>query len=150
MVPGASPRSVAAPASQSSASPQAVDAADAVAAAAATSARPVIHQLPRPSRIRSPSEVVRLIGALVFVLLGYIGAIALRDGVATFQGGMLETVASFPAGVRATLVGVTQLVALVAPAAVVIVLLLRRRFRVLLTVAVAVVVAAAVMWLARS
>src|SRR3954469_2848212 len=102
MVPGAPPLSVTAPPGQ--------DPPDRAAAVAAVPARPVIHVLPRPSRIRSPSDVVRLIGALVLVLVGYVGAVSWRDGVVTFQGGVLETVASFPSGARATLVGVTQVV----------------------------------------
>jgi uncharacterized protein (TIRG00374 family) len=97
----------------------------------------VIEELPRPHRIRSPSDVVRLVGAVVLLIAGYTAAVALRDGVTTFQAGILESVASFPDAARTALVGVTQVAAVVAPVAIVVVLLLRRRFRLLLAVLLA-------------
>jgi uncharacterized protein (TIRG00374 family) len=111
---------------------------------------PTIEDLPRSSRVRSPSDVVRLVGALVLVIVGYALAIGFRDGVATFQASVLETVAEFPDAARAALVGITQLAAVVTPAAIIIVLLLRHRFRLLLAVLVAALVAAGAMWLAES
>src|SRR6476469_7511307 len=95
---------------------------------------PIIEELPRSSRVRSPSDVVRLIVALVLVSAGYAVAVGLRSGVADFQSGILESVAAWPQAVRDTVVGVTQLVAVVAPAALVVVLLLRRRFRQVVTI----------------
>jgi uncharacterized membrane protein YbhN (UPF0104 family) len=111
---------------------------------------PVIEDLPRPRRIRSPSDVVRLVGALVLLIAGYAAAVALRDGVTTFQAGVLESVASFPDSARTTLVGVTQIAAVAAPAAIVVVLLLRRRFRLLLAVVLAAGLAALGAWLAAT
>jgi uncharacterized protein (TIRG00374 family) len=77
------------------------------------------------------------VGAVVLLTAGYAAAVALRDGVTTFQAGLLETVASFPDAARTALVGVTQVAAVAAPAAILIVLLLRRRFRLLLAVVLA-------------
>jgi uncharacterized protein (TIRG00374 family) len=109
-----------------------------------------IEDLPRPARVRSPSDVVRLVGSLVVLTVGYVAAIRLRDGVTTFQAGVLETVASFPSAARTTLVGVTQVVAIAAPVAVILVLALRRRYRLVLAVLLAALVAAAAMRLADS
>jgi tRNA A-37 threonylcarbamoyl transferase component Bud32 len=112
--------------------------------------RAVIEELPRPSRIRSPSDIVRLVVSLVLLIVGYAAAVALRDGVSTFQAGLLETVASFPDAARRALVGVTQVAAVAAPVAIVLVLVLRRRFRLLLAVLVAALVAALAMRLAAA
>ena len=113
-------------------------------------AGPAIEDLPRPRRIRSPSDVVRLVGALVLLIAGYTTAVALRDGVATFQAGVLESVSSFPDGVRTTLVGVTQVAAVAAPVAIVLVLVVRRRFRLLMAVLLAAGLAVLGTWLAAT
>jgi uncharacterized protein (TIRG00374 family) len=93
---------------------------------------------------------VRLVGALILLSAGYAAAVGLRDGVTTFQAGLLETVASFPDAARATIVGVTQVAAVAAPAAILVVLLLRRRFRLVLAVLLAAAVAALAMRLAAT
>jgi uncharacterized protein (TIRG00374 family) len=116
----------------------------------AQASEPVIEDLPRPSRVRSPSDVVRLVGAIVLLSAGYAAAEGLRDGVTTFQAGLLETVASFPDAARTALVGVTQVAAVAAPAAILIVLLVRRRFRLVLAVLLAALLAALAMWLAAT
>jgi uncharacterized protein (TIRG00374 family) len=120
------------------------------AATTPVASAPVIEELPRPSRVRSPSDVVRVVVSLVLVSVGYALAVGVRTGVADFQSGILESVAAWPRAVRDTVVGVTQLVAVVAPAALVVVLLLRRRFRQLVTILVAAVLAVGVVWIARS
>ncbi len=98
---------------------------------------PVVEDLPRPRRVRSPSDVVRLVGALVLLSAGYAAAVGLRDGVTSVQAGVLETVASFPDAARTTLVGFTQVVAIAAPVAILVVLVLRRRYRLLIAVVLA-------------
>jgi uncharacterized protein (TIRG00374 family) len=108
----------------------------------ATGPQVAIDDLPRPKRVRSPSDVVRLLAALVLLSVGYVGAVALRDGVTTFQAGLLETVGSFPAAARAVVVGVTQVAAIAAPAAILLVLVFRRRFRQVLAVLLAAALAA--------
>lgn len=107
---------------------------------------PVIEDLPRPRRVRSPSDVVRLVGALVLLIAGYTAAGALRDGVTTFRRACSRASPRFPDAARTTLVGVTQVAAVAAPAAIVVVLVLRCRFRLLL----AVVLAALSAWLAAT
>ena len=75
--------------------------------------------------------MVRLIGALVLVVTGYALAAVYRDGVASVQAGFLDVVSALPRGIRAALVGFTQVVAVVAPLALVVVLVVRRQFRLL-------------------
>ena len=66
--------------------------------------------------------MVRLIGALVLVVIGYTLAAVYRDGVASVQAGFLDVVSALPGGIRGALVGLTQVVAVVAPLALVVVL----------------------------
>jgi hypothetical protein len=87
---------------------------------------------------------------VILLIAGYAAAVGLRDGVSTFQAGLLETVASFPDAARTALVGVTQVAAIAAPAAILIVLLLRRRFRQVLAVLLAAGAAALAMRLAAT
>jgi hypothetical protein len=83
----------------------------------------------------------------VLLVVGYVVAAGFRDGVASVQAGLLDTIASFPKGIRSTLVGVAQLLAVVAPLAILVVLLLRRRFLLLAGMVASAVVASAVVGL---
>jgi uncharacterized protein (TIRG00374 family) len=115
---------------------------------AATRTAPNIKEFPRSGHVRSPSDVVRLVGALVVVVLSYITASAYRDGVANVQAGLLDFVGAFPSGIRTALVGLTQVIAVVAPVALIVVLILRRKLQLLLGMVAAAVLSVLVTALA--
>jgi uncharacterized protein (TIRG00374 family) len=97
-----------------------------------SSAVPAIEEFPRTGHVRSPSDVVRLVVSLALVAIGYVVASLYRGGVANVQSGFLDVVGAFPSGIRDTIVGITQVGAVVAPAVLLVLLVVRRRFRLLL------------------
>jgi uncharacterized protein (TIRG00374 family) len=104
---------------------------------------PDIDEFPRTGYVRSPSDLVRLVGALILLVIVYLVTAVYRDGVASIQAGFLDVVSSFPRGIRAALVGLTQVVAVVAPISLAVVLLVRRRLRLLFGIIAAALVAIA-------
>ena len=97
----------------------------------AVAGAPLIEEFPRTGYVRSPSDVVRLIGAVVLLAIGYAVAAIYRDGVANVQSGFLDVVSPFPAGIRDAIVGLSQVLSVVAPIAPFVVLVVRREYRLL-------------------
>ena len=108
---------------------------------APSTAAPVVEELPRSDHVRSPSDVVRLVGALVLVVVGYVVASVYRDGAANLQAGFLDVVSAFPRGIRDAVVGLTQVASIVVPAVLIVVLVVRRQLRLLLGMIAAALVA---------
>ncbi len=99
----------------------------------ATAERPssVIHAEPGPALVRSPSDVVRLVLALVLVAVGLVVATAGQGTLRGFEADLLAFVSGLPAGLTDFLVGIVQFVATLVPLAVVVVLVVRGRWRLL-------------------
>ena len=91
--------------------------------------------------VRSPSDLLRLVIALVLVAIGLLVTFAARGPLGDLEREVLALFDGLPGVLRRFLVGVIQLVAIVAPVATALTLAVLRRWRTLLLALLAGVVA---------
>ncbi len=110
------------------------------------SAAIVIDEPERPRHARLPSDLLRLIGALVLVAVGLVIVGLLDDASRGLTVEVIDAAEALPDPVVVTGILAVQMVAWFVPVAAVGVLLLRRTYRRLALVALAAAVAAGVAW----
>jgi glycosyltransferase 2 family protein len=91
--------------------------------------------------VRSPSDLLRLVVALVLVAIGLLVTFAARGPLGDLEREVLALFDGLPGVLRRFLVGVIQLVAIVAPVATALTLVVLRRWRTLLLALLAAIVA---------
>jgi len=106
----------------------------------------LIEEPALPRIIRSPADLLRLLVALAFTLIGIIFALAAKDVLASIDLQIARLFDQLPDAFGRFLVGLVGLLALVVPILAALLLLVLRRFRLLATVVLASAVGAGLMW----
>lgn len=105
-------------------------------------ARPGGTSHPPDVWVRHPADIARLLVAGIVLALGMALANTYPTAVRDVSSSLVELVLHLPSGVRAGLLGATQLAALAAPVGVTAILVYRRRFRLLGVTALAAAIGA--------
>ena len=94
-------------------------------------ALPVIEEPPAEDHVRSASDVLRLMIAVMIVLLGLLLAMGVSNTLVGFDRDILGLFDGLPGIVERLLIGIVQMVTIVLPPVIPVLLLIRRRFRLL-------------------
>jgi undecaprenyl-diphosphatase len=113
-----------------------------------TALEPVEVHVERPRRVRSPSDVLRLLVGGVLVVLGLVLATVAEHTVGGAQADLVDAVSRLPSGLEQGVVGVAQVIAISVIAVIAVTLMVQLRWRRLGVLALGAIVAAIAMVLA--